>query len=108
MWRERMAKRTTASKLADFCARGIFTRDETILELIFESGHEEPAVMASDLPEDLIASLREYCAQPPRSPDEAPDIGGCTHEDFETWQRRQSRVWFVGVHRWHNYFQSAQ
>jgi hypothetical protein len=102
-----MAKRTKASKLADFCARGIFTRDEAIIGLIFESGHEETAEMARDLPEDLIASLKEYCTPPPSSPDEAPEICGCSHEDLETWRRRQSRAWFAGVHRWHNYFQST-
>jgi hypothetical protein len=106
-----LASKSSASKLAEFLARGIVTRDEAVLQLVLEACHESPAVMVPDLPGDLVASLRGYCAEPPVSPDQAPEIGGVCgglppYNDPTSWRKLASRDWFEGMVRWHDYFQS--
>src|SRR4051812_15346562 len=104
--------KSTAGRPAEFVARGVLTREEALLRLVLEACHEAPAMMASDLPRDLIASLREYCADPPASPEQAPVIGGTCgglppHNDPASWRRLANGEWYEGMVRWHSYFQAA-
>jgi hypothetical protein len=102
------SSQSEAKKLATLYGRGILTVNECIIRLLLLSEYDLPEALTPELPGDLVAALRAYCATLPRGPEAAPWIGGVCpgagNNDVETVQRETSREWYDGVRRWHEYF----
>lgn len=99
------------AKLVGLYERGALTRHELLIRLCQSAADRAPAAVATELPADVLAEVREWSAAPPDSPDRCRVFGSvCAGPGFdaEAHFREESRRLYDGLWRWHGFFANAE
>jgi hypothetical protein len=98
---------TDTHELLAFYARGMITHSELVIRLIEASISIHPEVIASVIPTETLAKIREMAAAPQgirwvmfRSVCNAPS----TTEERELDEKREQEMWQEGLNRWRSHF----
>jgi hypothetical protein len=97
------------TKLVSQYETGVVTRHELLIRLCQAAVERPPEQLATDLPSDVLAEVRDWSKSPPDSPDKCRVIhmGSFIGGDAESWERQfrdESRRLFDGLWLWHRFF----
>ena len=97
----------TPSQLLEMCEAGLLTPRELINKLVDLAADLDPASYIPDLPQHLIAAVRERVQNLPTTVDDVFLLGSVTYKpgvDVTAAVDRERERAFASAHRLHDYF----